>query len=61
MTSGSWRISPLNPIRDLGGIDYERCGALHNEIRERGWVGAGHSLDSLDRTTYWERCHDDPS
>lgn len=59
-SSNSWRISPLNPVRDLGRMDYERCGALHNQIVERGWIGGGHPLESLNRTTYWERWNENP-
>lgn len=57
----SWRITEQTPVRNLGRMDYERCGALHNEIMERSWVGAGHSLESMDRTTYWDRWHNDSS
>lgn len=55
-----WRITPRNPVRDLEHMDFERCAALHNEIIERGWIGAGRNLDDLYRTTYTERFHNDP-
>lgn len=59
--ASAWRISEQNPIRDLESLDYERWAALHNKIVERGWLGAGHALDDLDRTTYFESCQNYPS
>lgn len=60
MPISRWRISALSPVRrDLGRLDFERCAALHNEIIERGWIGSGHALEELDRTTYWVHFQDD--
>ncbi|KAH5158348.1 hypothetical protein HBI24_069250 [Parastagonospora nodorum] len=51
-----WRITEDNPIRDIEGLDHERCAALHNYIIELGWTQRGLSLDALDKRTWWE-CH----
>jgi hypothetical protein len=51
-----WRISDETPLRDLDGLDYERCAALHNYIIELGWTQRGLALDTLDKRTWWE-CH----
>jgi hypothetical protein len=51
-----WRISEENPVRELEGLDYERCAALHNYIVELGWTQRGLTLDTLDKRTWWE-CH----
>jgi hypothetical protein len=49
-----WRISDENPLRELDGLDYERCAALHNHIVELGWTQRGLALDTLDKRTWWE-------
>ncbi|CAN9081552.1 unnamed protein product [Alternaria sp. RS040] len=49
-----WRISDECPLRELGGLDHERCAALYNYVVELGWVQRGLVLDSLDRRTWWE-------
>lgn len=49
-----WRISDECPLRELGGLDHERCAALHNHIVELGWVQRGLALDNHDRRTWWE-------
>lgn len=33
------RITPSNPVRKLGRMDYEQCAALHNEINRLSWRG----------------------
>lgn len=38
-----------------GGMDFERCSALHDAIVRHGWVGRGHDLSDLPNRTYWER------
>ncbi|KAE8314374.1 hypothetical protein BDV41DRAFT_563758 [Aspergillus transmontanensis] len=49
MTEGL-RITPSNPVRKLGRMDYERCAALHNEIYCLSW--RGYSQGSY--ITWWE-------
>jgi hypothetical protein len=49
-----WRISNENPLRELDGLDHERCAALHNHIVELGWIQRGLALDTLDKRTWWE-------
>jgi hypothetical protein len=49
-----WRISEEQPVRDLEGLDHERCAALHNHIVELGWTQRGLALDALDKRTWWE-------
>ncbi|KAF2008422.1 hypothetical protein BU24DRAFT_403009 [Aaosphaeria arxii CBS 175.79] len=49
-----WRISDVAPIRELEGLDHERCAALHNHIVELGWTQRGLALDTLDKRTWWE-------
>lgn len=44
-------VSPSNPARDDGTLDYERCARLHNYLVAYGWMarhGKGpHELDEL--------------
>ncbi|KAF1364841.1 hypothetical protein EJ07DRAFT_161817 [Lizonia empirigonia] len=49
-----WRISDETPLRELYGLDHERCAALHNYIVELGWTQRGLALDTLDKRTWWE-------
>ncbi|KAL1846829.1 hypothetical protein Plec18170_008971 [Paecilomyces lecythidis] len=49
-----WRVTAEHPLREVDGLDYERCAALHNLIVERGWTASGRSLSDLDRRTWWE-------
>jgi hypothetical protein len=49
-----WRISDETPLRELNGLDHERCAALHNYIVELGWIQRGLALDTLDKRTWWE-------
>ncbi|RFU29628.1 hypothetical protein B7463_g6712, partial [Scytalidium lignicola] len=51
-----WRVIADHPLREVEGLDHERCAALHNLIIERGWTASGRSLSDLDRRTWWE-CH----
>lgn len=48
------RITEQNPVRNIDGLDYERCAALHNLIVARGWQGSGRSLPALDCRTWWD-------
>lgn len=49
-----WRISDETPLRELYGLDHERCAALHNYIVELGWTQRGLALATLDKRTWWE-------
>lgn len=49
-----WRVTAVQPLRDVDGIDHERCAALHNLIVEKGWTASGRNLSDLDRRTWWE-------
>ncbi|KAI8937174.1 hypothetical protein NX059_006386 [Plenodomus lindquistii] len=49
-----WRINDACPLRELEGLDHERCAALHNYIVDLGWVQRGLALDTLDKRTWWE-------
>ncbi|EEA26446.1 hypothetical protein TMatcc_005283 [Talaromyces marneffei ATCC 18224] len=49
-----WRVTEEHPLREVGGLDHERCAALHNLIVERGWTTSGRSLGDLDTRTWWE-------
>lgn len=49
-----WRVSDEAPLREVDGLDHERCAALHNYIVELGWTQRGLALDTLDRRTWWE-------
>ncbi|KAL7812408.1 hypothetical protein V8C44DRAFT_349429 [Trichoderma aethiopicum] len=49
-----WRVTAEQPLRNLKGLDHERCAALHNLIIERGWTASGRSLSDLDRRSWWE-------
>ncbi|PTB72909.1 hypothetical protein M440DRAFT_1384314 [Trichoderma longibrachiatum ATCC 18648] len=51
-----WRVTAEQPLRDVEGLDHQRCAALHNLIIERGWTASGRSLSDLDRRSWWE-CH----
>lgn len=49
-----WRITEETPLREVNGLDHERCAALHNYIVELGWTQRGLALDTLDKRTWWE-------
>jgi hypothetical protein len=49
-----WRISDEAPLREVDGLDHERCAALHNHIVELGWTQRGLALDTLDKRTWWQ-------
>ncbi|KAG9523074.1 hypothetical protein KCV07_g2804, partial [Aureobasidium melanogenum] len=54
LTRSPWRVSSENPVRYHDRLDYERCAALHNELLELGWTGAGKSLDDLETSTWFD-------
>ncbi|KAJ5770013.1 uncharacterized protein N7511_002064 [Penicillium nucicola] len=37
-------------------FDPQRSAELHDEILRYAWTGAGHDIDSLPSTTWWEEC-----
>ncbi|KAH7078119.1 hypothetical protein BKA63DRAFT_542329 [Paraphoma chrysanthemicola] len=47
-----WPISDEVPLRELDGLDHERCAALHNYIVELGWTQRGLALNTLNKRTY---------
>lgn len=49
-----WRIGDEHPLRELDGLDYERCAALHNYIVELGWAQRGLALGTLDKRIWWD-------
>lgn len=49
-----WRVTVENPVRNLNGLDHERCAALNNFIVERGWTASGRNMTDLDTRTWWE-------
>ncbi|KAH8710042.1 hypothetical protein GQ44DRAFT_714715 [Phaeosphaeriaceae sp. PMI808] len=49
-----WRITEKQPVKELEGLDHERCAALHNYIIELGWTQRGLLLGTLDKRTWWE-------
>ncbi|OKL55834.1 hypothetical protein UA08_08922 [Talaromyces atroroseus] len=50
----TWRVTPENPIREMDGMDWERCAALHNLIVRLGWTGMGNSDQDMPTTTWWQ-------
>jgi hypothetical protein len=50
----TWRVTPENPIREVDGMDWERCAALHNLIVQLGWTGVGNSEAEMPRRTWWQ-------
>jgi hypothetical protein len=51
----TWRVTTANPIREMDGMDWERCAALHNLIVRLGWAVSGKSETEMSRTTWWQR------
>ncbi|KAK4574472.1 hypothetical protein LTR86_001313 [Recurvomyces mirabilis] len=39
---------------NAGGLDFERCSALHNAVYAHAWVASGHAPSDLPRTTWWQ-------
>ena len=52
-------VTPDNPARDTGTLDYQRCALLHNFLVEYSWVAEGRSLADLDRRSFFERYGDE--
>ncbi|EED16494.1 hypothetical protein TSTA_015790 [Talaromyces stipitatus ATCC 10500] len=46
-------VSPSNPARNNGTLDYERCARLHSHLAAYGWMAhhekGPHELDELLR------------
>jgi hypothetical protein len=50
----TWRVTPDNSIREVDGMDWERCASLHNLIIQLGWTGLGKSETEMPRITWWQ-------
>jgi hypothetical protein len=50
----TWRVTPDNPIREVDGMDWERCASLHNLITQLGWTGLGNPEAEMPRRTWWQ-------
>ncbi|RDW80291.1 hypothetical protein BP6252_04929 [Coleophoma cylindrospora] len=50
----TWRVTPESPVREVDGMDWERCAALHNLILKLGWTGSGNSEADMPRRTWWQ-------
>jgi len=48
----TWRVTPENPIREVDGMDWERCASLHNLITHLGWRGLGNPEAEMPRNTW---------
>ncbi|KFY70553.1 hypothetical protein V499_09082 [Pseudogymnoascus sp. VKM F-103] len=52
-------VTPDNPARETGTLDYQRCALLHNFLVEYSWLADGQSLADLDRRSFFERNGDE--
>jgi hypothetical protein len=50
----TWRVTAESPSREMEGMDWERCAALHNLIVRLGWTGMGNSDLDIPTTTWWQ-------
>ncbi|OBT73446.1 hypothetical protein VF21_07302 [Pseudogymnoascus sp. 05NY08] len=50
----TWRVTPENPVREVDGMDWERCAALHNLILRLGWAVSGKPETEMPRETWWQ-------
>lgn len=50
----TWRVTPENPVREVNGMDWERCAALHNLIIRLGWAVSGKPETEMPRETWWQ-------
>lgn len=57
----TWRVTPENPVREVHGLDWERCAALHNLILRLGWAVSGKQETEMPRVTWWETHITDPA
>jgi hypothetical protein len=51
----TWRVTPESPVREVDGMDWERCAALHNLIVRLGWTGIGNEQADMPRETWWQK------
>ncbi|KFY27178.1 hypothetical protein V493_03665, partial [Pseudogymnoascus sp. VKM F-4281 (FW-2241)] len=52
-------VTPDNPARETGTLDYHRCALLHNFLVEYSWMADGRSLADLDRRSFFHSYGDD--
>lgn len=50
----TWRVTPENSIREVDGMDWERCACLHNLIIQLGWTGLGNPETEMPRRSWWQ-------
>ncbi len=50
----TWRVTPENPIREVDGMDWERCASLHNMITQIGWKSLDNSETEMPKNTWWQ-------
>jgi hypothetical protein len=41
-------VTPNNPPRQTGELDFQRCVELHNAILEHGWLSSGRSAEDFE-------------
>lgn len=51
----TWRATAEVPCREVDGMDWERCAALHNLIVGLGWAVTGKPETEMPRVTWWQR------
>lgn len=51
----TWRVTLDNPVREVDGMDWERCAALHNLIIRLGWASSGRPESEMPRQTWWQK------
>ncbi|KFY36230.1 hypothetical protein V494_05204 [Pseudogymnoascus sp. VKM F-4513 (FW-928)] len=51
----TWRATSEVPCRQVDGMDWERCAALHNLIVGLGWAVTGKPETEMPRVTWWQR------
>ncbi|KFX95249.1 hypothetical protein V495_01812 [Pseudogymnoascus sp. VKM F-4514 (FW-929)] len=52
-------VTPDNPARETGTLDYERCALLHNFLVEYSWIADGGELADLDRRSFFDHYGDE--
>lgn len=50
----TWRVTPDSPVREIEGMDWERCAALHNLIVRLGWTSMGNPDLDMPTSTWWQ-------
>jgi len=51
----SWRVTRNNPVREVDGMDWERCAALHNLILRLGWTASERPEAEMPGETWWQK------